>query len=114
MTPLQEPEGHILLAFVSRQESDRAVIALRDAGVSRSSIRIFRGPFAAVSVETEPRWFADTHEILRRFHDALADGDSVLAVKDSDFVTPELVMNSLGTIKPLLAFHFGQLATKSL
>ena len=112
--PLQEPEGYILLAFATRQESDRTASTLEDAGVSASEITVFRGPIAADSVETESRWFADTHEVLRRFHDALADGSSVVAVKGSESVTPERVMEAIGEIKPLLAFHFGPIVTKSL
>lgn len=113
-TPLQDPEGYIMLAFPTREESVSAVNALENSGISGNSILMFRGPSAADSVETESRWFADTHEDLRRFHEALADGGSVVAVKDSEIVSPERVMSALGAMRPLLAFHFGPLVTRSL
>lgn len=112
--PLQDPEGYIMLAFLTAQESVSAVNALENAGISGSSVQTFRGPYAADSVETESRWFADTHEDLRRFHDVLAEGGSVVTVKESDSITAAQVMNAIAALKPLLAFHFGDLVTKSL
>ena len=106
--PLENPTGHAVAQFAELRLAEAARDSLTDEGFAAADVRLIHGETAAENIDASLQWFADTDEALERLKQAVAAGESLLAVaveNREQLADVERICRGSGGEKLI---HFGQ------